>query len=176
MALTPVFVVACALLVLAGAQKLRTPGPAHHSLALAGLPVPAVVVRLLGAGELAIGAIAAVWPTVLTGALVALAYVAFCAFLVLLLRRAGGASADCGCFGGTDAGATTAHVALNALPCVAGVLAATVHPPGLGWALTRPALVAVPLLLGTSAAVLAAYLAFTVFPRAWRAYGLGAEP
>lgn len=175
-ALTPVFTVACGLLVLAGAGKLRMPRPARDSLALVGVRLPAVVVRLLGAGEVAIGVGAAIRPGALTGALVALAYGAFCAFLVLVLRRSAGPSADCGCFGDASASAGGSHLALNAVACGAGVLAALDPPPGLGWVLTRPPVIALPLLIGTSAAVFAGYLAFTVFPRVWRAYGSGAGP
>jgi hypothetical protein len=121
----------------------------------------------------AIGVIAVVWPGVLTGALVALAYGAFCAFLGFVLVRAPGLATDCGCFGDASASAGASHLALNAVACGAGVLAAVDPPPGLGWVLTRPPLIALPLSIGICAAAFAAYLAFTVFPRVWRAYGSG---
>jgi uncharacterized protein YjeT (DUF2065 family) len=172
--LVPVFLVVCALLVVAGIGKLFKPRATRESLALAGLHLPSLLVRCLGVGELAIGITAAIRPSAVTGALVALAYGAFCAFLVAL-RRTAGSHADCGCFGEADADAGNVHLLLNIIACLAGVLAAVAPPHGVGWALTRPALIAAPLLIGTTAAVLAAYLAFTVFPAAWRAYGSGAE-
>jgi hypothetical protein len=171
----PIFAVACALLVVAGIGKLREPRAARESLALVGLRVPTLLVRCLGAGEAAIGTTAAIHPSVATGALVASVYAAFCAFLLALRRRAG-SRAECGCFGEAEEDAGTAHLLLNTVACLAGVLAAVAPPHGVGWTLTRPPLVAVPLLLGTSAAVLGAYLAFTALPRAWRAYGSGAGP
>jgi hypothetical protein len=39
---------------------------------------------------------------------------------------------------------------------------------------TQPPLISVPLIVGTAGAGLAAYLSYTVVPRAWRAYGSGA--
>ncbi len=165
MALLPAFDVACVLMVVAGALKLKAPAATKRSLELAGLRAP---VRLLGLAEIAVGAWAAVRPGPLSAGLVALAYGGFCAFMLRLRRVAPGA--DCGCFGGSEAKAEPLHVVLNALACAVAVAAAISTPPALSWIAGRSALVAVPLVLGTAAAAYAAYLMFTVVPTAWSAY------
>ena len=169
MGLTPVFLVACALLILSGIQKLRAPRRAADSLRLVRIPASLLGVRILAIAEVAIGVAAALRPSVLTAGLVALAYAAFFGFLVLLDRRTG-APADCGCFGDVEAPAGRLHLALDAAGCGAAVLAALSPPPGVGWVLARPALEALALTGGIAAAALAAYLAFTAFPAAWGAY------
>lgn len=173
MALSPVFVVVCALLVVAGAAKLRSPQRASGTLRPLGIGVPALVVRALGMLEVALGVAGLVSPTVVIAALVAVAYGIFCAFVVLLLRTAGGPT-DCGCFGDADVDAGRTHVVLNGVACAIGVIAALSPPPGVGWILAHRPLIAVPLALGTLAAAFAAYVAFTTFPVAWRAYRGGA--
>jgi hypothetical protein len=174
MALTPAFAVICGLLVVAGAAKLRAPGPAQASLGVIGIRVPAAAVRASGMGELAIGLTAAVWPGPATGGLVALAYGTFCGFVILVLRAAGRPT-GCGCFGDADAGAGPTHAVLNGAAGVVGVAAALSPPPGVTWMATRPLEIAVPLVVGTIGAAFAAYLAFAWFPSAWRAYGSGAR-
>lgn len=164
-ALFPGFVVVCALLVVAGAAKLRTPSAARDALRDAGLQPAAAAVRLLGATEVVIGAWAAVRPGVLAATLVAVNYGAFGAFL--LVAR----PARCGCFGAGGTDASPAHVILNGLACLVAVAAAVAPPPAIASVLSWPPLIAAPLALGLVAAVVAAYLLFTAFPAAWRAYG-----
>jgi hypothetical protein len=113
---------------------------------------------------MAIGAAAAVRPSALMAALVALAYGAFCVFVL------SGRPVWCGCFGASAAGGGPMHVLLNAVACGVAVVAVIAPPPGVGWILGRDPLIAAPLVLGIAAAALAAYLMFTAFPAAWRAY------
>jgi hypothetical protein len=167
--LTPLFLVVCALLVVAGLQKLRAPRRAVDSLRLVGLPARAAAVRVIGVAELSIGVVAALWPTALSASLVALAYAVFVGFLALLLRRAAGA-ADCGCFGDVEMPAGPIHLALDAAACLVAIVAAVNPPRGLGWVLTRAPLQAVALTAGICGAAFAAYLAFTALPGAWGAY------
>jgi hypothetical protein len=169
MALMPFFDVACALLVVAGVAKLRSPAATRESLAVVGVRLPALAVRALGAAELALGSIAAARPAPVTAGLVALAYGVFAAFVVRLLRLRDRPT-GCGCFGDADAGAGATHVTLNIIACVVGVAAAIAPPPGLTWLSGQRPLVVLPLTLGTATAAAAAYLTFTDFPRAWRAY------
>ena len=172
--LLPAFVVACALLVLAGALKLRSPQPARGALALLGLRVPAVLMRALGAAEVALGVFAALRPGALTGGLVAGAYAAFCITALLLVRA--DRSADCGCFGQAKSVASWAHVALNTVACGLGISVALMPAPGLGWIVTRAPLIAATVTIALLAAVYAAYAAFTLLAPAWRAYGSGGTP
>jgi hypothetical protein len=171
LALMPAFDVACALLVVAGALKLWAPASTRQSLALAGVRAAPSAVRLLGLAEVALGAAAAWRPGPATAGAVAVAYLGFTAFTVRLSRVAG--PADCGCFGGAEAAVGPIHVGLNAVGCVLAAAAAISPPPGLAWIANRSVLIAVPLVLGTLAAMFAAYLAFTALPVAWGAYGGG---
>ena len=168
-ALVPVFLVACALLAVSGLLKLRAPASARASLELIGLPVPLVVVRALGAGEVALGVIAAIAPGPLTAGLVAGAYGAFLITTVRLLAVERGA--DCGCFGTASAVASRSHAALNLVACACAAVAAALPPPGVGWIASRSPLVAVTLVVGTATAAFAAYAVFILFAPAWRAYG-----
>jgi hypothetical protein len=169
MGLFPVFVVACMLLVAAGLGKLRSPAGVQDALSGARVRVPRAAVRALGAAEVVLGVGASVRPSPLVAGLVALSYGAFCAFV--LLRR----PARCGCFGATAVGGELVHALLNAVACAVAVVAAVVPPPGVGWIFGQEPLIVAPLVLGIAAATLAGYLMFTVFPVAWRAYGVGRQ-
>ena len=172
--LVPAFMAACALLVLAGMSKLRSPLPARQALDVLGLRVPATLIRALGAAELGWGVLAALRPGPLAAGGVAVAYGAFSLVALLLLRA--GPSVDCGCFGQASSVASRAHVALNVVACLLAVAVALTHPPGLQWIASRAPLVAVTLAIGIVAAAYAAYAAFTLFAPAWRAYGSGGTP
>jgi hypothetical protein len=163
--------VICALLVIAGAHKVLRPRAARESLSLVGIHAPGLAVRALGAVEVALGVVAAGWPSVITGTLVAVLYGAFCVFVVVLLVQDQGAATDCGCFGGGEHTAGWLHVALNAVACVIAVTGTVAGAHGLGWILSRPPLVAPSLVIGMLAATYAAYLAYTLVPRAWASYG-----
>jgi hypothetical protein len=172
-ALTAPFFVVCALLVIAGAHKIAAPQGPRESLALIGISAPTLAIRGLGAAEVALGTVAAISPSALTGALVALAYGAFFGFVVLLLVRDPSRSVDCGCFGRTERQAGWLHVALNGLACAAAAAVAAFGAHGIGWILSRPATIAPALIIGTAAASYAGYLAYTVLPQAWASYGSG---
>jgi hypothetical protein len=165
--------VICALLAIAGARKLLAPGATRESIALVGLSVPAPVIRALGGGELALAGLAAIWPTRVTGGLVALAYAAFCVFVVLLMARNPGSAVDCGCFGGADE-VGRLHLALNVLACGVAATSAAVGAHGIAWIVERSPVIAPSLIIGMLAATYAAYLAYTLVPRAWGSYGSGA--
>lgn len=173
-ALTPAFIVICALLVVAGGYKILVPRGARESLALVGLPAPSTAIRALGGGEIALGTVAAVWPSVVARTLVAVAYGAFCGFVLLLLARNPGHAVDCGCFGAGEQRAGHLHVALNGIACAVAAAGAAFGAHGIGWVLGRPASIAPPLIIGMLAASYAAYLAYTLVPRAWGSYGSGA--
>jgi hypothetical protein len=167
--LLPAFAVAAALLVIAGAAKIVAPAQAVDSLRAAGASIPAFGVRALGTVEAAVGTAAALAPSTATAIALAIAYAGFCLFLLRLIRN-GNSNLDCGCFGGSGAQATPAHVALNAT-ALAVCVAAAIHPPASLTSLieggTFTGLTAV---VGIAACVYAAYLAFTAWPKAWGAY------
>jgi hypothetical protein len=171
-ALLPAFAAAALLLAIAGAAKVVSPYPARGSLSAAGIRVPLVAVRVVGAGEAAVGAAALVEPGTVTALAAALAYGGFCVFTVRLLRATGG-EVDCGCFGAAGSEAGPVHLVLNGVAFAVCLLAATAPPPGPGWVLAHAPLTTVAICAGVGAAAYASYLVFTAFPRAWRSYGSG---
>lgn len=154
-ALTGGTLAAGALLVLAGAQKVRDPLPLVRALLSVGVPGRAprwrTPVRVVAAAELLLGLAALVHPSGLPAAGVALSYAAFTVF-VLAARARGGVLASCGCFGRADTPPTRTHAAVTA--GLASCAAATV--PG-----ADPSLLLLPL-----AALLAAlcWAAMAVLP------------
>jgi methylamine utilization protein MauE len=117
------FAAAAALLVVAGAAKVRRPGPT--TAALRGLRVrvrPPVVVALGGA-EAAIGFGALVFGWRWIAALVAACYLGFAAFVTAALARRG-AVASCGCFGQAETPPTRLHLGLNLAAAAVAALVA----------------------------------------------------
>jgi hypothetical protein len=133
-----------------------------------------LAVRTLGAIEVTLGVVAALGPTAVTATLVAVAYASFCGFVLALLMTNPGRNVDCGCFGDGERTAGRLHVALNAIACAVAAASAAAGVHGLGWILGRPPLIAPALIIGAVAAIYAAYVAYTLVPRAWRSYGSGA--
>jgi hypothetical protein len=171
--LLPAFAVAAALLVIAGAAKIVAPERAVASLRAAGASIPASGVRALGTMEAALGTAAALEPSALTAIGLAIAYAGFCLFLVRLIRG-GNSNLDCGCFGGSGAQATPAHVALNATALAVCVAAAINPPASVTSLIEHGTFTGLTATVGIAACVYAAYLAFTAWPKAWGAYQPGA--
>jgi hypothetical protein len=121
---------AAALLVAAGAPKVLRPHDTRRALASVGLPVPAILVRLGGVAEVAIGADAILQGGRIVDALVAASYLMFTGFVIAALRK-GGVVASCGCIGRPDTPPTAAHVVVTALFAGAAGLAAGGESTGL---------------------------------------------
>src|SRR5687768_2284910 len=165
-ALAGPYLASAALLVAAGAAKVRDPLPLMRALVSAGVPsrpVLAPLVRVGAAVEIVLGLLAIATGSALAAAGVALSYLAFTGFVLLALRR-GGVLASCGCFGKADTPPTGLHVAVTgALAVVAGVVAA--RPLG-----ALPDLLAsspwngLPLLLASAAVAVTTYLVLSLLP------------
>lgn len=149
------YAAACLLLALAGAWKLAAPDPSVRALASVGLPSGPGAVRILGAGEVALGlgALASWWWW--TAGLVAVTYLGFAGFVLALRFRP--EEGSCGCFGASATPPSLVHVGLDL--ALAGTSLAVALGPG-----TRPAL---SLSLLVTAVLLAwlLYLAMTELPR-----------
>ena len=168
-ALTPPFVVAGLLLCVAGALKLRSPGPAAAAVRTLGLPGEPWIIRVVAIGELALGAACAVHPTRAGAAVLAGAYVTFAVVAALLARR----RVACGCFGGVsedEAPVSAVHPVASALLGTVAAAGAVAGPHGLGWLLGLRAPEAVVLLVGIAGALYATVLVYTQLPLAWAAW------
>lgn len=158
----PVFAFAV-LLGAAGALKLGRPEGAVRALRAAGLPGPAMGVRLLGAVEVLLAAaVLAVGGRIAAG-LMAVAYLGFAGFTARVVARSG-ATASCGCFGVQEAPANRLHVALN-LAAAAMVATAVIWPTdGVLDVLAAQPLAGVPFLVLTGLIAWLWYVLYTVVP------------
>ena len=129
---TAPYLAAITLLGAAGVAKALRPAETANALAAAGLPADRAWVRAGAAGEVGLAAVAFLLPGPATGALVALTYGLFAAFIVLALRR-GWALTSCGCFGQPDSPPTVAHAVLNAGAAACAVWWAVAWPAGYGF-------------------------------------------
>lgn len=154
--LLPPFLAAAGLLVLAGALKLAAGGGA-------------VADRALGLGEVALGFAALVAPGRATGAALGGAYLVF----ALVAARRARSGAGCGCFGAEeeDEPAGALHVGLDLGLASVGLAAALAPVPGLSRLAEEGAGAAGIVVLAAGASTWALYLAFTVLPGLWRAWG-----
>jgi hypothetical protein len=121
------FGIVSVVLVVAGGWKMRRPEPARSALRALGVPVPAWIVRALGLGEVALGALALLVGGAAVAATVAVAYLVFAA----VAWRLRDGEIGCGCFG---AASTTPpgvlHVAVNLASVVVVTVAAIDGVPG----------------------------------------------
>lgn len=164
--LTPPFLVACLVLCVAGAFKLRAPRGATHALRTLGLPSGAWLVRGLAVGELALGAACAVFATRGFAAVLAGVYVMLAGVAAALARR----RVSCGCFGEDEMPVSAGHWIASLVLGAVALSAAAAGSHGLGWVLGRPAATALVLLLGIAGALYATVLVYTEVPRAWSAW------
>jgi hypothetical protein len=165
-----ILAVGSALLLVAGAGKLRDPTNTRQVLRAMDLPSARATVRALAVAEIAIGGGALAFGSPLTAALVAVAYVLFACFIVVLRHRAG-PTVSCGCFGSAAINPGITHVAVNvtiALGIAAGIAGGgslnvsqvvDMSPAGAVYA------------LGLAALIRLTYVALTVLPNLLSEYG-----
>lgn len=165
------YLVACALLVAAGAAKTARPDNTARALApllpawmqSSGFARVRASIRGAAAAEAVLGLVAALLPRPTTAALVAVSYAGFALF-VAHIRARGGALASCGCFGKPDTPATALHVLVNVVLAAAAVAVATTAPANgwLGDVLSAQPWRGVPLALASALAAWLVYLSFTL--------------
>jgi hypothetical protein len=168
-AIAPLFFLAAALLVVAGAVKLANPRPTAQALVDAGIPARDPWGRTLGAVEVAAGAWALVGPSSGGAIALAAAYLVFAAFLAVVLVRNPGAD-SCGCAGSKAVPPSRIHLVLNVTAAGVASAYAVVDGPtaarwlsSLGWA-------AVPAVAGLALAGWLAVVVVTEVPAAWSAW------
>ncbi len=162
------YLVASALLVLAGGAKAWRPDDTARALApllprsLRALRRARILVRAGALAEAALGFTALVLPHPVTAALVAASYAGFAA-VVALARRRGGALATCGCFGRPDTPPTMVHLLLDlALAAAAAVVAVAAPTSGtLFGLLERQPWGGLPLLAVSAVGLWLAFLALS---------------
>ena len=143
---------AAALLLVAGAQKVRDPLPLVRAARSVGLRLDRQLVRALAGAEMLVGVAALLDGARWTALLVAASYAVFTGFVVTARLR-GGVLASCGCFGKADVPPTRTHAVLTG----AVALGALTGAPG-ALPLTAAAVVT------TAAVAVTAYLALAVLP------------
>ena len=149
------FAAACALLVFAGASKLRRPVGTSPAAAALGLPASPAAVRALGtveAGVAAAGLVFGGW----AAAAVAAVYAALAFAAWRLFVSAPGTA--CGCLGVSDAPVSAVHIWVNLAAAVAAVLAIAAGPPLSAVGSSVGARIAFVLLVGCCAALVATAL------------------
>src|SRR3954447_1313905 len=129
-ALAGPFAAAGTLLALGGMFKVAKPLPTAGALRAVGARPPVFAVRVLGAGEAAIGVAAVLSGSPALAALVGAAYLAFTAFVVLAMRG-GTALQSCGCFGEVETPPSEVHVLVDVGFAFAALAAAVLGVPGL---------------------------------------------
>lgn len=166
--LAALFYAAAALLAVAGAVKLRRPGPTSDALRGVGLAGRHAHARALGVAELVVGAGSFAWPGAFAPAL-ALLYAAFAAFVAYVLLRKLPLS-SCGCLGETDTEPSRVHVAVTATAAAAGALAALRAPPSAFDLVADAPVEGVLFLITVSTACYLTYVILVSLPEAFGAY------
>ncbi|HUC37608.1 MAG TPA: MauE/DoxX family redox-associated membrane protein [Acidimicrobiales bacterium] len=169
MTLVGLYLVGCALLVVAGTSKAIRPQTTTKALALLlprlGDPWAQPAVRGVAAAEAALGAAGALLPERVPAALVAASFAAFAAF-VLYVRRHGGVLASCGCFSTPDTPPTRSHVVIDlGLAACAATVSADGSTQSLGAYLARQPLDGVPLVASCALCAWAVVLVLVDLPR-----------
>jgi uncharacterized membrane protein YedE/YeeE len=166
-ALIAPFDLAALVLCAAGVAKLRSPRPAARALIAAGLPprLPLVAagIRLFEFGELLLGLICLAAPARPTAILLACVYGMFVVLALLLARR----QTACGCFGESDAPASSIQALLSGVLCGLAIVAVASPPRDVGWVLGHGAVEVTVCAVALLAAAYATVLAYTELPRAW---------
>jgi len=120
------FLVACALLAIAGLGKVMHPAPARAAVAAAGLRVPRAAIVGFGLAELGTGVVGARFGGRAAFA-VAVCYVLLTVFAVRLLLRA--PTTPCACLGTANAAVTRTHVVLDVAAAGVAIVAASGGSP-----------------------------------------------
>jgi hypothetical protein len=159
------YLMACGLLVLAGASKAVRPGDTVRALtqAFGHQRLLATSVPALAGTEVVLGTAAIIWPRPALAGAVAVSYALFAGFIVVIRVRHG-AIWSCGCFGTPDTPATWLHAVINLFLAGSAIdIAVALHAPGgtIGAALSRQPLHGVPLVLAAAVGIWLIILAFT---------------
>lgn len=160
-----------ALLALAGARKVTDPAATSAALQGARLPSDARLVRVLGMGEIVLGGVVLGVGGALPAALLALAYLAFAVFA----QRQSARGTGCGCFGESNAPATSLHVGIDGVGAAVAAIAAWRPGPSLPAYVSDDVVTGAVALLLLAIAVAVVRLALTALPELAAATALATE-
>lgn len=150
------------LLAVAGVAKFLAPSGSMQALRAASLPSSPLLVRAMGAAELAIGTATIVVGGWVLPACVALFYAGFSGFVVMRLRA--GDRAGCGCFGATTSPLTAGHLVYDLAAMVAAVLFVADPAPSLSTVLADQPWAGIPYLMIIALGVTLSVAVLTVLP------------
>ncbi len=150
------------LLIVAGTAKILAPSGTARALKAAGLPAATLLVRLLGATEVAVGIAAIAVGGWILPAAVAAFYASFTGFVAVQLRS--GTEAGCGCFGGASTPLTRGHLVFDGVATLAAVLFVIDPAPGLREVLGDQPWAGAPYLLVVTLGVALEVAVLTVLP------------
>jgi hypothetical protein len=157
------FAIVCLLLALGGAQKALRPADTARALRALRIPAGERIVRLGGAVELAIAALALGTGAPVLAALVAASYAAFAAFVVIALR-AGAPIRSCGCFGKADTPPHPVHVVLDVAAAGVAAVATLANRVALPSVVAHQPLAGVPFVGLVLVGVYLAFVSLSVLP------------
>lgn len=152
------------LLVAAAVAKLTRPAESVDALRRARLPASPQLVRLLAVVEIGVAALVLLVGGVGPALALAGLHAGFAAFIVRL-RAMAGASASCGCFGGSEAPADRLHVVVNLAAAGVAGLGAVLGAASLPSALHDQPAAGAPYLVLVVVAAQATLLTLTALPR-----------
>jgi len=142
--ITGPFHVIAGLLLIAGAAKLVRPGPTADVASAAGIPASRLVVRVFAIAEIAAAVVAIALGGPVAAAAVAVMYLAFAGFVVMLKMR-GIKTAGCGCFGQeSEDPPGYLHVSVDVVAALIAGIATVVAVPDIGAVLAEQPLAGVP--------------------------------
>jgi hypothetical protein len=167
-ALAGPFAAAGALLALGGVFKVARPLPTAGALRAVGARPPVAAVRALGAGEAVVGVAAVLTGSPALAALVAAAYLAFTAFVVIAMRG-GTALQSCGCFGEVETPPSEVHVLLDVGFACTALASAVFGVPALTDTVRAQPWGGAPFLFLVAVTVGLSYVMLTTLPIALRA-------
>lgn len=156
--------VVAGVLAVGGVAKVIGPEATVPMLRALGLPASAMLGRLLGVVEIAVGMAGLLFGGRIFAGAVAILFAAFTVAVVRL--RAGGEAVSCGCFGRSSAPPTLVHVAVDVAAAVIALVAVVVNPPGLIDLRESSPAAGLPLIGLTALAVWLTVAVLTVLPEA----------
>ncbi len=152
------------LLALAGAMKVARPAATSGALRAAKLPSSILVVRALGALEVAAGVVGVVTGDGRAVAMAAVLYGGFAWFVLNAIRRHLPIS-SCGCLGAAETPPSLIHVTVNLVAMTVLSLSAITSIGPWGGMTGMPVRESVPFVLLTGVTVYLLYAVITVLPR-----------